>query len=148
MTLRRLFRSDSQNILAIEEEVHVSPWSMETFEACFEAGFDGWALEIDGEVSGFIIISVRAGECHILNICVSRKHQYQGWGRQLMEQALTYARRQGIGIAYLEVRRSNQHAINLYKKMNFLAVGERKDYYPGPAGQEDALIFAKSLVPT
>ena len=63
-----------------------------------------------------------------------------------MEQALTHARRQGIGIAYLEVRRTNSHAINMYKKMQFLEIGERKDYYPGPSGSEDALIFAKSLV--
>lgn len=146
MSIRRLFKSDIHKVLAIEEQVHVAPWSLETFEACFESGFDGWVLEIAGKVAGFILISVRAGECHILNICVGREYQYKGWGRKLMEQALTHARRQGIGIAYLEVRRSNSHAINMYKKMQFLPVGERKDYYPGPAGQEDALIFAKSLV--
>jgi len=146
--MRRLFKSDIQKILAIEEQVHVSPWSLETFEVCIESGFDGWVLEINRKVVGFIIVSVRAGECHVLNICVARDLQHQGWGRKLMDEALTHARRHGIGIAYLEVRRSNRSAISLYTKMAFLPVGERKDYYPGPNGHEDALIFAKSLVKT
>ena len=146
MTLRRLFKSDLLAILAIEQQVHVVPWSKETFEACFDSGYDGWVFENNGKVIGFIIVSLRADECHILNICVSREHQHQGWGRQLMEEALVSARRKGVAIAYLEVRRSNETAIALYQKMEFQAVGERKNYYPTTNGQEDALIFAKSLV--
>lgn len=102
-------------------------------------------MEIDKKIIGFIIISLTIEECHILNLCVDREFQHQGWGRKLLEHALNHARKHGIGIAYLEVRRSNSRAISLYKKMKFHLVGERKGYYPTVAGNEDALIFAMSL---
>lgn len=144
-TLRRLVRADTNKVLAIEQQVHVSPWSLETFKACFDAGYDGWVFEAEGRVIGFILVSVRAGESHILNICVARQYQRKGWGRKLLEEALTHARRHGIAIAYLEVRRSNSGAIKMYQNMGFQLIGERKNYYPTVSGQEDALVFAKDL---
>jgi len=146
MALRKFFQADIHEALVIEQQVHVAPWSLETFKTCFESGYLGWALEMDGRVAGFVIVSLRAEECHILNLCVARTHQHQGWGRKLLEEALGHATQKGAAIVYLEVRRTNSAAIALYRKMKFLEVGERKDYYPTPAGQEDALIFAKSLV--
>ena len=143
--MRSLFQSDISELLRIEESVHVSPWTAETFKACFQAGYIGWLIEIDKKVIGFIIISLATDECHILNICVDRPWQREGWGRKLMEYALNHASQQGMGIAYLEVRRSNSRAISLYQKMKFHLVGERRGYYPTVAGDEDALIFAINL---
>jgi [ribosomal protein S18]-alanine N-acetyltransferase len=143
--LRTLFKTDLEQALAIENSVHVVPWTADTFKMCFESGYFGWVIELDKEIMGFIIVSLRAEECHILNLCVARDYQHQGWGRQLLDYALKHARHQGIGIAYLEVRRSNTRAISLYKKMKFHLIGVRKDYYPAVSGNEDALIFAKSL---
>jgi ribosomal-protein-alanine N-acetyltransferase len=79
-------------------------------------------------------------------VCVAHAHQHQGWGRKLLTHAIQYAKQHGAGIVYLEVRRSNTKAISLYRKESFYLIGERKGYYPTVAGQEDALIFAKSLV--
>ena len=44
---------------------------------------------------------------------------------------------------FLEVRRSNDPAVALYKKFGFKAVGTRKNYYKTPTGREDALIMVK-----
>lgn len=143
--MRTLFQSDVAQLLRIEKSVHISPWTEETFKACFQVGYLGWLVEIDKKVIGFIIVSVTIEECHVLNLCVSHKFQRQGWGHQLLDHALGYSRRLGTHIAYLEVRRSNQAALSLYKKMNFQLIGERKAYYPTVAGNEDALIFAINL---
>jgi [ribosomal protein S18]-alanine N-acetyltransferase len=143
--MRTLFQSDIHQLLRIEQSVHIAPWSEETFKVCFQSGYAGWAIEINKKIIGFIIISLTVEECHILNLCVDREFQHQGWGRRLLEHALNQARQHGIGIAYLEVRRSNSRAISLYRKMKFHLVGERKGYYPTVAGNEDALIFAMSL---
>lgn len=143
--LRSLTKSDLAQLLTIEQSVHVVPWTEETFKICFESGYLGWAVEIDTTIAGFIIVSQQADECHILNVCVARPHQHQGLGTKLMERALSHARQRGVGLAYLEVRKSNSHAIAMYKKMKFHLIGERKDYYPTVNGQEDALIFAKNL---
>lgn len=145
--LRTLFKSDLSQLLLVEESAHAVPWNEETFKTCFEAGYVGWVIEQEKEkvIMGFIIVSMRMEECHILNLCVGRDYQHQGFGRQLLEHALNHAKQQGIGIVYLEVRRSNTRAISLYKKEHFHLIGSRKDYYPTLAGNEDALIFAKSL---
>lgn len=144
--LRSLSKSDLNEILQIEESVHVAPWSEEIFNRCLEAGYMGWVVEKEDKIIGFIVVAQQGLECHILNICISQLFQHQGYGRKLLEHALKNAKESGVGIAYLEVRRSNDHAIDLYKKMRFQMIGEREGYYPTPSGQmEDALIFARDL---
>jgi ribosomal-protein-alanine N-acetyltransferase len=144
--LRTLFKSDLEQLLVIEKSVHIAPWNEETFKACFQAGYVGWVIEQDKKIIGFIIVSFSKDECHILNIGVRRDFQRQGFGYKMLAHVLSHAKQQGIGIAYLEVRRSNTKAISLYKKMEFHLVGERKNYYPTVAGHEDALIYARSLI--
>jgi ribosomal-protein-alanine N-acetyltransferase len=143
--LRNLFASDLQTLLAIEQAAHAVPWTEETFKICFEIGHLGWAMELNGRVIGFIIVSMRPEECHILNLCVARTHQHQGYGRQMLRHALTVTKQKGAAVVYLEVRRSNSRAIALYKKEHFMQIGERKGYYPTVSANEDALIFAKTL---
>lgn len=143
--LRNLHKADLPKVLKIETSVQVVPWTAETFNTCIESGYKGWVIEQDKSLVGFAIASMTKDECHILNLCIDRTYQYQGWGRKLLEYVLNEAREQGVGIAYLEVRRSNTRAIALYRKMHFLQIAERKDYYPTVAGDEDALVFAKRL---
>lgn len=143
--IRNLELKDLPRILAIEHAVHLVPWTRETFDACFQSGYLGWVSEDQQKLNGFIVVSIKSDECHVLNVCVDRPYQRQGYGRKLLEHALSYAKAQQSYVAYLEVRRSNLIAIALYKKMQFRLIGERKNYYPAPMGNEDALIFAKSL---
>jgi len=143
--LRTLTKSDLNELLAIENAVHVAPWSADIFQICFEARYQGWGIEFENKLLGFIILSLHIDECHILNLGVAREHQQQGYGQQLLEYALDYAKKNGKQIAYLEVRRSNTRAIKLYRKMHFYLVGERSNYYQTVVGYEDALIFAKIL---
>lgn len=146
MMLRTLFKSDIERLLVIENAVHVAPWTEDTFKACFQAGYLGWGVELNKKIIGFIMASMNAEECHILNLCVANEQQRQGFGEKLLEHALQYAKQQGISVAYLEVRKSNSRAISLYKKFHFHLVGERKNYYPTVAGKEDALVFGRALV--
>jgi len=143
--IRDLVKADLPHIMAIEHAAHVIPWTEETFKMCFQPNYMGWVLEFDKKIIGFIIVTMEDIECHILNLCVLPDYQHQGWGRKLLEYVLNDAKECGIGIIYLEVRRSNSRAISLYHKMNFHLVGERKGYYPVVSGLEDALIYAKSL---
>lgn len=143
--LRTLYAADLPELLAIENSVHVSPWAADTFKTCFQAGYFGWVIEVDKKIIAFIIISLKPEECHILNLCVAREYQRHGHGKRLLIFALNHAKEQGVGIAYLEVRRSNTRAIDLYRKNQFHFIGERKEYYPTVNGKEDALVFAMSL---
>jgi ribosomal-protein-alanine N-acetyltransferase len=143
--LREFKKTDLNAVLPIEEAAHISPWTRETFETCFRSGCKGWLIENENKVVAFIVVSLHADECHILNLCVARENQRQGLGRQLLDHALQYAKSIGITIAYLEVRRSNTRAISLYRQQRFQLIGERKAYYVTVNGYEDALIFAKNL---
>ena len=99
--LRNMTSSDLENLLLIEQSVHVAPWSRDTFQTCFESGYLGWVIEDEKyRLTAFIIASFRADECHILNLCVAREYQRKGWGHQLMEHALSYARQHGARIRH------------------------------------------------
>ncbi|MDR3477932.1 MAG: ribosomal protein S18-alanine N-acetyltransferase [Gammaproteobacteria bacterium] len=143
--IRSFLQSDIPQALPIEEATQIAPWSEVAFLRCFEAKYPGWVIEDQGQVVGFVLLSLAVGECHILNLCIHPKAQRRGFGRQLMEYALDWAKEQGAGIVYLEVRRSNLAAILLYQNMHFKQIGERKDYYPAGRGREDALVFARDI---
>ncbi len=146
MILRRATESDIPRIRAIELATQVAPWSEETFERCFKMKCDCWVIEEDDRIIAFLVMSSAiTGESHILNICVDPPDQRKGHGQLLLKYAMSQAKSQGMGIIYLEVRRSNYNAIMLYHKLGFVQIGERKNYYPAPQGYEDALVFAKDL---
>jgi ribosomal-protein-alanine N-acetyltransferase len=56
------------------------------------------------------------------------------------------ARLGGAHKLFLEVRPSNERAVELYRHFGFKQIGTRKGYYPAVVGREDALIFDKELV--
>lgn len=143
--LRTLTVDDVSHLTALEVATQPSPWSAETFTKCLSAGSIGWVIEREQHVIGFVFILANLGEAHVLNLCVHPHFQHQGFGRQLLNHALSTLKEQGINIAYLEVRRSNHKAINLYKNLGFIQIGERKNYYVSPTTPEDALVFAKDL---
>ena len=58
-----------------------------------------------------------------------------------MEFIIEYCKKQNITKINLEVNSSNTIAINLYKKFNFIQVGNRKNYYQNG----DGLLFTKEL---
>ena len=69
----------------------------------------------------------------------------QGIGNELLKKVENISNKFGIKEIFLEVRESNQEAINFYKKNGFIEVGIRKNYYKLYEGREDALIFSKKL---
>jgi ribosomal protein S18 acetylase RimI-like enzyme len=83
-----------------------------------------------GRVVGFLVARATAKEDReILNIAVEPALRRAGFGRILMETVLV----EGRGVAwFLEVRESNEAAINLYKTLGFSPAGRRESYYHEP----------------
>jgi hypothetical protein len=69
-------------------------------------------------------------EVHLLNITVAPDHQGQGWGRVMLDALAIWSRGQGAQWLWLEVRVSNQRALQIYERHGYRRVGERKGYYP------------------
>lgn len=143
--LRELHELDLPQLVAIEIATQESPWSEDVFKQCIILGSQGWVIEVEQKVVGFVLLFSKACEGHILNIGVDPDYQRQGYGEALMTKVMETAEDELLTVVYLEVRISNERAKNLYKKMGFEQVGVRKGYYATAGGREDALVLAKQL---
>ncbi len=143
--LRKIEAKDLPALLELEQAIHVSPWTLQTFEICLQPYYLGWLMEEGSRLIAYMVVLLQEDQCHILNVGVAFPYRRQGYAEQLLRYVLGYAKSQQIGMAYLEVRRSNVAALNLYRKFHFLQIAERKNYYVDAKGTEDALIFAKDL---
>lgn len=132
-------------IMEIEAQAHLFPWSEKIFEDCINANYSSWVYLHQQQVIGYSITTMAAGEGHILNICVDPAYQGQGFGKLLLENIFNTAIANEIKVVFLEVRPSNLVAITMYEKHGFHEVGRREKYYPAKRGREDALIMARVL---
>ena len=103
------------------------------------------ALE-DDRPAVYAIMSIAAGEAHVLNLCTAPERQSRGLGRHLLRALLKMARDHGVQRVFLQVRPSNPQAIALYHDEGFNEIGRRPRYYPARDGREDALVMAIELV--
>lgn len=109
------------------------------------AGYVCVVADFGGTVCGYGIMSVAAGECHILNLCVHPDWRRRGLGRSLLQALTTIARDRNSRTAFLEVRVSNRAAQDLYAQDGFNEIATRHQYYRAKVGREDALVLAKTL---
>jgi len=143
--IRHTAIEDIALIHKIEEEVSICPWSTQMLEECLKIGYDCWTLVHDKLVAGFAMVAFCGKDAHILNIAVADKMHGRGFGTMLMEHIIESAKTIDSEKIILEVRKSNLVAQRLYRKLNFLHIGFRNNYYPHPDGREDALVFALTL---
>ena len=143
--LRDMQEADVPAVLAIERVAYEFPWNEGILRDCFKFGYVCKLYESSAGIIGYGIISIGAGECHFLNICIAPPYQQQGHGARMVAHLLQAARQAHARMALLEVRVSNTAAFRLYHKMGFNEIGARKDYYPARVGREDALVLAREL---
>ncbi len=140
--------ADLSQVLTVEHASYEFPWTPGIFHDCLRVGYKCYVYEGPSGLIGHGVMSVAAGECHILNVCVHPDWQRRGLGRQLVQFLLDVARQNGVQTALLEVRASNTAAYHLYIDLGFNEVGVRQKYYPARDGREDAIILALELPDT
>ncbi len=145
-TIRDMTHDDLAMVSDIERRSYEFPWSHGVFRDCLLAGYQNIVLIRDDVVAGYGVLSIAAGEAHILNICVEPEHRARGYGEKLLDEILFRARTAGVRQIFLEVRPSNETAIALYRKKGFHQVANRPSYYQAQHGREDAAVLAKKLV--
>ena len=87
---------------------------------------------IENKVCGYLIILDSIDVYEILSIATIEKYRNKGIAQELLDKIKTKD-------IFLEVRESNQIAINFYKKNNFKEISIRKNYYSEPT--ENAIIM-------
>jgi len=145
--LRPMREFDLEAVAQIEQQNYAFPWTFGIFRDCLRAGYGCMVLEQAGEVVGYGILSVAAGEAHVLNVSVASDVQGQGLGRRMMRRLIDMARWHRAERVFLEVRPTNTRAIALYEKLGFAEIGRRPGYYPDTHGREDAVVMALELLP-
>ncbi len=147
-----LFRSmtldDVPVVMSIEKAAYKYCWTEGIFRDCLRVGYDCWVVtDPSGTwIVGYGILSYAVGEAHVLNVCAHPALRRRGIGRLVLRYLVDKARRLGADTVLLEVRPSNEAAIQLYSSMGFNEVGIRRNYYRADKGKEDALILALTLL--
>jgi ribosomal-protein-alanine N-acetyltransferase len=143
--LRPMAQADLARVAALERESYVFPWSDQIFADCLRVGYHCIVVDMADGVSGYGVLSMGAGEAHVLNLCIAEGCRRRGVGRALLLALLAHARDRGGRDAFLEVRRTNRAAIALYHDLGFECVGTRRGYYQAQDGREDALVYRLEL---
>ncbi|MBS1157971.1 MAG: ribosomal protein [Proteobacteria bacterium] len=136
---------DLDSVAKLEASLQAFPWSRGNFADSLEAGYSVWVCRLGGELIGFSVVMSVIDEAHLLNIGVDQRYQGQGYGGRLLRNAMQSAHQGGAAKLFLEVRPSNERAVELYRHFGFRQIGVRKGYYPAAIGREDGLIFDKEL---
>ena len=144
--VRAMHADDLAQISEMENLSYEFPWSIGIFRDCLKAGHPCWVLSVDAVIVGYGILSMGAGEAHVLNICIAPDRRGQGLGRHLLGRLLDIARWNGAERIFLEVRPSNPLAKTLYQSVGFSEIGVRPKYYPARDGREDAIVMVLDLV--
>jgi ribosomal-protein-alanine N-acetyltransferase len=142
---RPMQEQDVPQVMRVERAAYTHPWTEGVFRDCLRVGYYCRVLDSGARLAGHGIMSVAAGECHLLNICIHPLYQRRGFGRALVEHLLEIAVQREASVALLEVRTSNRAAYDLYVKLGFDEIGMRKGYYPARRGREDAIILAREI---
>lgn len=143
--LREMRLEDLDDVLAIEEKTFSTPWSRKSFEMEIRENLlsTNIVAEYKDRVVGYAGMWTVIDEGHITNIAVDEDFKGRSIGNYLLMGLIKQCENNGIYKMTLEVRKSNQVAINLYKKYGFVEAGIRKDYYVDE--REDAIVMWKII---
>ena len=133
-------KSHIAEIAQIERECFSDPWSEASLEEELYNPLCSFivAQRPDGAVLGYAGLHAVMDEGYIDNIAVREDYRGQGIADDLLDVFVRFGQAH-LAFLTLEVRPSNQAAIQLYFKHGFAQVGRRKDYYKQP--KEDAIIM-------
>ena len=137
---------DLDGVAALASSIQAFPWSRLNFADSLQAGHSVWICRLGGDLIGFSVIMRVLDEAHLLNIGVSPRYQGQGYGARLLRHVMHSAKQHGARKIFLEVRPSNERAVELYRHFGFNQIGLRRGYYPAAIGREDGLVFDKELL--
>lgn len=145
IVIRSMHETDLPAVVHIEHASYTFPWTEGIFRDCLRVNYVCRVVEVDGEVAGYGILSVGAGEAHVLNLCVAGEQRCRGLGRRLLTHLLEVGENLGARDALLETRPSNAAALRLYRSLGFTPIGTRRGYYQAVGGREDAVVLKRDI---
>lgn len=141
--IRPMEVSDTEQVEKIEKQIFSIPWSQKSFEDACQSNDNIYLVcEMNGQIAGYCGLWTVLGEGNITNMAVSGGFRRLGIAETLMKEMEKRGMSKNVVTYFLEVRKSNKAAVNLYKKMGYVQIGVRKNFYEKPV--EDALVMSKT----
>ena len=97
---------------------------------------------VDNVPVAFINYHIMYERAELININVAEEYQNQKIASKLVEHMITDCLEKNVNSITLEVKKTNDKAIHLYKKFGFKEIGIRKGYYQGT----DGILMEKELM--
>ena len=136
---------DLAEVVKIENRCHLTPWTNKNFIDSYDAKNLFKVLKNENDIIGYYIALFALDECELLNITITSELQQNGFGELMLKDLFNECRKANIVNIFLEVRRSNFSAIQLYKKIGFNEIGVRNNYYQNKDGKEDAILMGMAI---
>ncbi|MDX6552763.1 MAG: [ribosomal protein S18]-alanine N-acetyltransferase [Gaiellales bacterium] len=138
--VRRLRPSDLDSIEHIERRSYPTPWSRSMFAGELSKPTGVCLGAFQGvDMLGYLIVARYVDAWHIMNLAVDEQYRGRGVARVLLERLFEMTG-DDVDRGYtLEVRVTNETAIELYRRLGFVETGVRRGYYTD--NREDALIM-------
>jgi ribosomal-protein-alanine N-acetyltransferase len=143
--IRPMCESDLDQVIRIERQIFLFPWSLANFADSLKAGYLCRVMEKNLIILGYSILMIGPDESHILTLGINPDWQRRGLGEKMLHDLINLSAEHGAKSVLLDVRESNQGAARLYRQLGFEQIGRRKGYYPAMCGREDALVMQLRL---
>ena len=133
---------DLDIIFKIEKEIFKEPWTKKSIHDELNKSKNKLNIiaEIDGKIIGYFFSHFFGNEAHILNLVIDIPFQHKGNGKVFLNKIINqYLKDANV---FLEVKRTNFPAINLYLSFGFQEINIRKEYY---SDGEDAIEMVKKV---
>ncbi len=143
--IRAMSPADIPAVLVLAESLATAPhWPQSNYEFALNPANLPERIGLiadgaDGATAGFAIASITGFESELETIAVATVFQRRGVARGLFARLAAQLAMRDVQTVFLEVRASNEAALELYRALGFAESGRRKGYYADPP--EDALVF-------
>jgi len=144
ITIRQPRLNDVDDIYKIERDVFVDwyPYSLVHYLITMYQP-TSLVMELDHELIGYSISRIeQEGYGHILALAIARPYQGKGLGKKLLYHTLELLFHY-TDLIRLEVRTTNQRAVNLYKKFGFEIVQTLHKYYS--SGEDGYVMYLSNI---
>jgi [ribosomal protein S18]-alanine N-acetyltransferase len=146
-SIRPMTESDIPEVVRIDQASFSLPWPERGFIYEVKENPNSIPLvavniseEGKNQIIGFIVVWIIIDEAHVGTFAILEEYRRWGIGEKILRAGLKVARKRGALQGFLEVRRGNEPAQKLYKKLGFVVDAIRLKYYQD--NHEDALLMS------
>jgi len=145
-SIRKMTLDDLEQVVAIDQASFSLPWPARSFqfELTDNPASRCWVADLDGRIVGAVVAWLIVDEIHIATFAIHPDFRKQGIGKKLLSHTLKSAKEDGALTSFLEVRESNDAALEMYRNFGFVESGRREGYYKD--NNEDAILMSLNVL--